>query len=222
MYCQMCAGEIGDTAAFCPSCGAQVAKVKSSSDAMNKAKAATGDAVEAFKLFATNPVGKMPVSFETLGEQRALGVGIVFAVVFDVCVLFGTYLSLPKWSRPDDIGGFLKIIVFGAVPFLSIVVASALARKIFSGSGSFGGDSFVAGACLLPFGILVLLLGIVGLGNFEIIGILATFAVSYGILILYTGCTRISKISDASSALAVPIILLLSGWLTKILFTAML
>lgn len=221
MFCQHCGTAVPENAALCSSCGTQIQRNRSSEVGV-KVKAASKDAADAFKIFATNPVGGLPTAFESLGEARAIAVGIVFAVIFDLCVFLGTYLALPPWGRPEGLIGFIKILIFGAIPFVILVGTGALARRIFGGEGSVGGDSFIAGAALLPFGIVVLLSGILGMGNFEIIIVLGVFALCYTILMLYTGCTRISKVPESRAALAVPIMVIMSGWLAKILFTAML
>lgn len=221
MFCQNCGTAVQENAALCSSCGTQIARSKTS-EVGDKVKAASKDAAEAFKVFATNPVGGLPTAFESLGEARAIAAGIVFAAIFDLCVFLGTYMVLPPWGRPAGLVGFIKVLIFGAVPFVVLVGASALARRMFGGEGSVGGDSFIAGASLLPFGFVVLLSGIFGMSNFEVIIVLGVFALCYTILMLYTGCTRISKISESRSALAVPIMVIMSGWLAKILFTAML
>ena len=98
-----------------------------------------------------------------------------------------------------------------------------MARKVFRGqSGTLESDVFIAGVSVLPFGFASLLAGVLGVGNLEVSAIVAVFALSYTILILYTGCTRISGISEARAVQAVPIIILIAGWLSKILFGAML
>ena len=101
------------------------------------------------------------------------------------------------------------------------VGASALARAIFHGKGRLAGDVYTAGAVLLPTGLLVLLSSLLGVANVEVIAILFLFALTYSILILYAGCSRIGCISEAGAAPAVPIILLLSAWITKIIVTAL-
>jgi hypothetical protein len=55
----------------------------------------------------------------------------------------------------------------------------------------------------------------------EVILVLSLFALTYSILMLYAGCSRIGGISEAGAAPAVPIILLLSAWITKIIVTAL-
>jgi hypothetical protein len=174
------------------------------------------------KALATNPVGQLAVAFAELGEARALSVGLSFAVIFALCVFLGIYLALPGWLRPSDIGAIFKTCLFGLMPFISSASASALARKVFGGAGSLGGDSFIAGVALLPLGLLAVLGGLLGIGNIEVIAFLGIFALCLTILMLYAGCTRISQLSEAQATLAVPLMVLVSTWLTKVLFTAML
>jgi hypothetical protein len=186
-----------------------------------KVKEASRDATKAFKTFATNPVGGLPVAFAELGPPRALGVGIVFAVFSILCIFIGVYIALPAFSKPD-FGDSLKFLFFGAVPFLSLFAASAATRKVFGGQGSLHGDGFIAGAALLPFGFLVLISSLLGLANLEIAALLVVFALCYGILMLYTGVTRISFVKESRAAFAVPVMIIVSFWLTKIIFGAML
>lgn len=232
MFCTECGGSL-DATGQCPSCAIAVAGSTGSQvgdtptqprvtpQVTAKVKEASRDATKAFKTFATNPVGGLPVAFSELGPPRALGVGVVFAVVSILCVFIGVYISMPVFSRPD-FGDSLKFILFGAVPFLSLLAASTATRKVFRGEGSVHGDCFIAGAALLPFGFLVLVSGVLGFANLEIAALLVVFALCYGILMLYTGVTRISGVSDSRAAFAVPVMIIVSFWLTKVIFGAML
>jgi hypothetical protein len=73
---------------------------------------------------------------------------------------------------------------------------------------------------ILPSGLFVLLGSVVGVANFEVIAILFLFAATYTVLILYAGCSRICGIPEPVVAPAVPVILLISLWITKVLVTA--
>lgn len=247
MFCTECGGPLDPNTGQCPVCAGQPASTQSqvafqatpsgslfgvpdggvvsqprvAPQVTAKVKEASKDATQAFKTFATNPVGGLPVAFQSLGPPRAMGVGIVFAVFSILCVFIGVYIALPAFSKPD-FGDSLKFIVFGAIPFLSLLAASAATRKVFRGQGSLHGDCFISGAALLPFGFLVLVSGVLGFANLEIAALLVVFALCYGILMLYTGVTRISGVSDSRAAFAVPVMIIVSFWLTKIIFGAML
>jgi hypothetical protein len=220
MYCQSCAKEIDLNAEICSACGTPTVREKAASGELSdKLRVASRDAVAAFKVFSISPVGGLPPAFESLDKPRARGVGIAFVLVFALCVAFGTYMALPGWGKPD-IGGIFGLLILGTVPPVVIASVSALARKLFDGSGSLESDIFIAGASLLPAGFAVFIAGIIGMGNIEAVAIVGTFGGCYTILILYTGCTRITKITDAQAALTVPVMLLLSMWAGKVVFTS--
>lgn len=220
MYCQTCGTFMQEGVTVCPSCGTPRAQPQAPATAeASRFKTASADAVEALKLFTKNPVGGLPAAYERLNEPRAIGVGIAFAVIYLLCWLAALYIAADV--RPTGIDGLIKFLLSGAVPFISFLGASALARKIFNGTGSLGGDCFIAGAALLPLGLWVLLSSILGFTNFEVIAALGVFALVFTILLLFTGCTRISKISEEKSALAVPVMLLVSFWLMKIIYSSL-
>ncbi len=177
-----------------------------------------------------SPVGGLPESYEMFDPERALWVGVIFAVLYEVAVYVGVYLMT---SRAANIVGlpyrihldtriYFRLGLGGFVPFASLVGTSALARVIFRGTGVFAGDVFTAGAALLPFGMAMFLAGIVGLANIEVILVLYVFAFCYTILMLYSGFWRIAGIPEAGAAPAVPLMLLVSVWLTKVILTMIL
>lgn len=234
MFCQNCGNEIAENVEVCISCNTSVGQRKpASQEFAKKVKTASQDAFCTFKIFAVNPVGGLSVAFESIDLNRALWVGLFLAFVFDVLMLFGMYLGVknvqggiasfvgffPYFGNPE-FGDILKLLVFGAVPPISIALASLLARKIFNGGDGFEGDIFIAGAALLPLGFFSVITGLLGIANFEVITILLVFAICYTILMLYSGCTKISKISEGGAAVAVPIMLLLSIWFSKIILSA--
>jgi hypothetical protein len=121
------------------------------------------------------------------------------------------------------LGTLLKIVIFGLIPFAAIAGGSALARQVFRGfTGGIEGDAFIAGASVLPFGFVSLLAGILGAANFEVVAIAGIFALTYTILVLFTGCVRISGIAEGSAASAVAIIIVVAGWFSKIMFASLL
>jgi len=236
MFCMSCGRALAENLRFCDACGAELIRGGASSTTplsqqlRSEVKARSQDAWQAFKLFAKSPVGGLPESFALLNDQRAIQVGIVFAVMYEIALLLGALIFKSRVAQL--LGGFLpigeltasqlfKVLLLGLVPFGSLVGASALARAIFRGTGRLPGDVYTSGAVLLPFGMFALTASILGAANVEVIGILLLFALTYSILILYAGCSRLGGISEAGAAPAVPIILLLSAWITKIIVTAL-
>jgi hypothetical protein len=236
MFCKSCGRAIAANLRFCDACGADVdggaagAAAPLSQQLKSEVKARSLDAWQGVKLFAKSPVGGLPESFALFDDRRAIHVGIVFAIVYEVAILLGALIFKSKTEAL--LGGILpvgqltaaqlfKVLFLGLVPFASLIGACALARAIFHGKGRISGDVYTAGAVLLPTGILVLLAALLGAANFEVIAILFLFALTYSILILYAGCSRIGCISEAGAAPAVPVILLLSAWITKIVVVAL-
>lgn len=223
LYCEDCGAKFQDNVVGCSACKPQETAINRRTEIVSdKIKNTSKDAWQAIKIFAADPVGGLPKAFGNLDEARAIGVGIFFTVIFSVCIFIGTYMILPAMIRPSGFGSFFNILVFGGVPFISIAGSSMLARIVLGGNGSIGGDSFIAGSSLLPLGFFVLLSGLLGIGNLEIIAFLGVFTLCYTILILYTGSTSISKISQSRSAIAVSLMIIVSGWLIKVLFMALL
>jgi len=235
MFCKSCGRALADNLRFCDGCGTDVngggagAATPLSQQLKSEVKARSLDAWQGLKLFAKSPVGGLPESFALFDDQRAMQVGIVFAIVYEVALLLGALIF--KSKAASLLGGFLpigeltvaqlfKVLFLGLVPFASLIGACALARAIFRGKGRIAGDVYTAGAVLLPSGLLVLVAALLGAANVEVILILLLFALTYSILILYAGCSRIGLISEAGAAPAVPIILLLSAWITKIIVAA--
>lgn len=73
-----------------------------------------------------------------------------------------------------------------------------------------------------PRRLILLLSGVLGIGNLEVTALVAVFALSYTVLILFTGRARISEIATVRAVPAVPIIILVTTWLSKIVYAAML
>lgn len=222
MFCKQCGAQVESTAAACPKCATPLVGTSNPSAAVaDKMKAASKDTLHAFLKFATDPVGGLSVAYQSLGDARALSVGITFGIVFTLCTLLGSYHLIPEYARSPGVGGFFRLLVCAFIPFPSLAAAAALARVVSHGKGGLSNDTFIAGASLLPFGAAILLSSILGAGNYELIGALSLFALCLTVLMLFAGCTRISAISERLATIAVPLMLLLSGWLTKVVYAAM-
>jgi hypothetical protein len=233
---------LADNLRFCDGCGAdagspvgngEAAGATLSQQLKTEVKARSLDVWQGLKLFAKSPVGGLSESFALFDDRRAIQVGIAFAVLFEVALFLGAYLL--KSRAESALGPFasalstgdltakqlFKLVVLGLVPFVSLIGAGSLARQIFRGQGRFAGDVYTAGATLLPLGLFVLIAPLLGAANVEVIAALSMFALTYSILMLYAGCARVGGIPESGAAPAVPIILLVSAWLTKIIVVAL-
>lgn len=255
MFCMNCGQQMPEAAQWCSACGAQLNNVspKAAPAGSSAAAPAVAPAVEAtappslsrhigdevkarsrdawggIRIFAKSPVAGLPQSYAMFEPDRAMQVGLAFALIYELAVVLGMYklasgaaglfgfgIPLPGTSN------LLKIFLAGLIPFASLTGAGVLTRKIFRGTGVLAGDVYTAGASLLPFGVAMLAAAILGAANFEIIVVLLVFALSYTILMLYAGCSRIAGIPEAGAAPAVPILLIVSAWLTKVIVSALL
>lgn len=217
MFCSKCGSPVADDARFCPQCSAPTSAAASGPGVGDKFKGASKDALQAFLRFAVSPVGGLAPACESLRGKQSMAVGIVFGVVFIVCVLLGGLFLIRFHLGWLTAGAIIKAIVAPVMPFIGIVAVSLGARKITRSAGSLDSDCFIAGASLLPMGLLFLLGGILGIGNFEVTGIVGVFAGCTSVLMLFAGCTRISKMSDLVATLTIPVMILLGAWLMKIL-----
>ena len=245
MFCRSCGRALAENLHFCDGCGTKVngggagAALPLTRQLKSEVQARSLDAWQGLKLFAKNPVGGLPESFAMFDDRRAIQVGIIFAIIYEIALFSGVLIfksrvaNLLGGTYPASLlSGILphgeltaaqlfKVLLFGLVPFVSLIGAGALARAVFHGKGRFAGDVYTAGAVLLPSGLLVLVAALLGVANLEVIFILVLFALTYSILMLYAGCSRIAGIPEAGAAPAVPIMLLASAWITKIIVTAL-
>jgi len=224
MFCQHCGNKLEQSDLFCDSCGAKNSQNRFQGEVTDAIKDSAQNALSSFKHIVVNPVGNLHSAYNSLDRKQTIGVGVVYSVIFNAFFTIGIYLMLKNtlggFMGNIPVGIFFKLILCGFVPVVGIAAASALLRQIFHSEGGLESDIFIAGVALLPAGICMLISGFVGILNVEVIAAVSVFALSYTILIIFTGFTRILKISDAGSAIAVPVCLLISIWLSKVMLTS--
>jgi hypothetical protein len=111
-------------------------------------------------------------------------------------------------------------MLVAAAPFFSLSMISVITRVIFRRPGSFIGDIFLAGASLLPLSFLLLFSTLANILPNYTLAILSVFVTCYTILVLYSGCTQISNLPEKAAALIVPVMLIVSGWFSYFVLTA--
>lgn len=227
MFCQTCAAAIDDTAAACPSCQTPVARVAQSGQAAATAgiKAAFGDALTALKSLASDPVGRLPSVYASLGEGKAQRVGLVYGLLSLVAFLLGGYLLLPFREGLFDFlgfGGVMKCLLFALVPFLCTALGSLGVRKAFGGQAGTGADLFTAGVAVLPISLAMPINGWLGYEHYALMVAVSVLAGCTGVLVLNSGYGRIAKLGERACTLAIPIVVLLVLWLGKSLASSVL
>ncbi len=206
------------------------------------------DGLSAILRFLADPVGELPRLCQTLGAGGAMALALVFCLIFDVCLVLGFILTIYEIPRqgvgfgdlgkaignPPQIGIHVKedkdfaklmlILRFGLLallPFSSLAIAITIIRTITGGSGNIGFDFLISGSALLPMGFLSPIAALLGIGNLEVILFLYVMMFCLTILILNSAFTRVIKLSDRGSILAIPSCLILTLWLFKVAVTAM-
>lgn len=181
-------------------------------------KTAIADGLGAFVSCGLNPVGGLDPTFARFTQERAVVVGLVLAAIFDICFVCGVYAG---WRDLFKVS-IIKLTIVGIVPFITLTIISAIARLLFRCRGSLAGDIFLAGAALMPLSILAVASGISTQLGSHIMIIITVFCSCYTILLLYGGCTQISNLSETTAALLVPVMILVTGWITYWSFSVML
>ena len=180
-------------------------------------KTVLGDTLRGLLSLAINPVGGLLSGMLYLEKPRVMAVGIMFEAIANFCFVSGVYLGWRDWF----LFSAFELVLVGLVPFVTLTLIVGIARLITRRRSSLAGDMFLAGASLLPMGFLVLASGVSTLLGSQIMLAIAVFTSCYTILILYSGCTQIANLSEKTAALLVPIMLLVSGWLSYVAFTVM-
>ncbi len=162
-----------------------------------------------------NPMGGMRSAYARLTRNNAIAVGLIFAVIFDLCFALGNFIILRQVANYITVS-LPILLAIGAIAWLSFVISSFIVRNIFQGKGNWIGDLFVSGAILLPIGYLSLVVAtivFIEIDNLFLLAGLTVVGACYFILILYSGCHQILRISEALATLAVPTIILISSCL---------
>jgi hypothetical protein len=201
-------------------------------------KAGSQDAMQAFMVLLKDPVGGIADSFKMFDSGRAMIVGLIFGGVYAIAatiaalILFnafsgllgglmggGTGMGMP--GTGPSAGVIFKIFFLYLVQSASLMAGCFLTRMIFKGEGDLNSDIYIGGACLLPAAAGVLLGALLFNVTWWLMLIPYIFALCYNILMLYSGCLQITKIEEAKAALAVPVIVVISGGILYIVLRIM-
>jgi hypothetical protein len=231
MYCVTCGMKLDVGSPRCNKCNstssaagiaaAQAVAVGGSptKQASERIRNSLDDALRAMRHMLTDPVGGLVPAVKSLGPARALSVALVFAALFALCGLFAirtTVLAVLGAFVNTDLGTMLKVYVVMLTAPAALAASAAVARMAVKGSSAAGEEAFYATAALLPLGGVLLIGGLLGPGNVEVTAVLVLIAGCTGILMLYAGCTRVTAMSEAKAVLAIPFMIVVASWLTKV------
>lgn len=164
-----------------------------------------------------DPVEGLLMIFEAFEPHQAMIVGIMLGVIADLNFVMGFYYGW-QLTVPNS---YLKLAFIGLVIFVTVVMINLFSRLLIGRSRNWQGDIFLAGATVLPSSLLALVSALVVSISFNLLIVLAVFAGCATILILYKGYTRIAYLSERAASMLIPLIILLSGWLSYFLFKVM-
>ncbi|MDB9315987.1 hypothetical protein PN462_22945 [Spirulina sp. CS-785/01] len=177
--------------------------------------------LEGLKLCFLNPFGLEEFN-QKINRKAALKMGCILGGIYVIAVflsykqsVLNMYAQLASAGRINN----FSIFITAVITFLSFIVASAAVRLLFKGEGNLDRDVLVAGIALIVPAAFIILSTFLGVGNIEIILMLAIISLTYTILMLHIGCNKISQIPLRFSPLAVAVLLILSFWFTKIMLT---
>ena len=149
--------------------------------------------------------------------SQSVGIGLIFASLAIGGIVGGNHFIPPDVLTISQ----SHLLLLSGTAFSSLVLTGSLVRKMVGKGGSWSGDFLVAGTAVLPLGIWAILSGLVmPLGLLEFMA-LSLFAVSFTILSLYSGYTKIGRISEQIAVFAVPTILMISYGITALTYKAL-
>jgi hypothetical protein len=179
-------------------------------------------------------VGGLPAIYKKYGDERSLKIGLIFAAVTLACFYLGfrnlNPLGMTGSTASDaKLGDILKGLCLASTPFLSLALSSMFVRNFFGDkkNGGFGGDVLIAGTAFLPIALVFLLgthifgMKLDSLGERETIIFLVgmgLYVETSTILLLFGGCTRISGIKENIMSIVIPVMIILSGAATYLIF----
>jgi hypothetical protein len=175
---------------------------------------------EIIKLLLLNPTVEIRSAFDNLGNNRALGLALGFGGVFSLACAVNFSRPFSKFGDSVSVDIFMFLLAIAFVPFCCLSMSCALARLVFGGPGSISGDAYVSGMAITPFSCASILSIPLGIGNFEVVLILQVFALCLAMLILFFGLNRVSGINERSALFCVPLTLIGSLWLAKIIYVS--
>ncbi|MCB1058267.1 MAG: zinc ribbon domain-containing protein [Acidobacteria bacterium] len=222
MFCQHCGHQIAADAEACPSCGARARSPLAdvASEVREKGIVAAKDVVSSLVPILIDPSTAPARISRELGESRSLGVGVAlclgFALVAPLGLVFGFAVpAAPELELTFERNGLYAALVF--LRFLTVPTGLALAsfalRKLFRASGPLAGDLLTAGIAVLPLGLVIGGVGLLGVERPAVTFALLFAALCYLIVCLYTGMTSVGGLDTKVGTPAVPVLLAGISWL---------
>jgi hypothetical protein len=177
-------------------------------------------ALNSFKTILLYPVSGLSQSYAGLKPEEVLSSAAVFFVAYELLWFLALLLFQSQIPIQLTLSNYIMFLFIVAVPFAALIVSIILVRLVGKGTQSYHADLFIASACMLPLAMVATLASILGPMNAEITAVVVLFGVTFSILTLYSGFERIHSLSERAAALAVPITIIATIYLCKVIMTA--
>ena len=228
-FCVKCGNRLSDSQAFCATCGAATTGGQLAAELGQRIAASSADALAALRQLVIDPVSGLAAAYTAMGDSRAQAAGIALAAFFAIAAALGVSLGarralggLLSLAGGQGFGGFLKLVVVFLIFPLAMTAIAFAVRKLLRAVPPLAADLFTCGAAVAPLGVAILISGVLGVANGEVIALLLMFASTYLLLMLFAGLTRIGSLTEKAAAPTLPILMLMTAWLSKIVFVAIL
>jgi len=161
-----------------------------------------------------NPVGGVLSAYGSLEPQRVALVSCGFILLSEVGFVVGLLSRFP-----ENDGMILQALTLGIIPILSLFLISWITYSFKPSSRHWTGNLFLASSATLPLAAFSFCSPFFSLIPTLIVLILAIFMVSHTILLLYGGCSQLLNLSESSAALIVPVMVIVTTFLTWVSFS---
>lgn len=199
--------------------------------AFAETKDATGQAIKALKTLINDPIGGQFEALKNLGQSNALRAGIVLVVIFSIsCFLLGHSIVSELHAHAQLFGGnteiitgvYFKLLLFSLIPSASVFICSFLIMKLISKEKEeISTCIYTTGVSTIPLAVLFFCIKLFGLGNWELLSAIGIFCLSTTFFLINSSLHDIYKLSTQKSFLITPTLVLLAGFVSKVLYSAL-
>lgn len=153
-----------------------------------------------------NPATELPLLYSQLNQRQALRAGCLLATLGLGGFTLGGYMLQFAAADTSKSAALSGLWLSGCATFFSLIIMLAVSRFLLRRRGSWAGDTFIAGATLLPVGIFVMI-SPVAIAMEWLWLLLLCIALHHTFLTLYSGCHEIHHYSDVAATWLAPSLL---------------
>lgn len=153
-------------------------------------------------ILCRDPLGGVRAAERRVGDEAAGGVGMVFGALADLGLVTGMTLLLGG----VPLALFVQLLLCGLAPLGGSLLIVSAARNLTGRRGRLRLDLYVVGTSALPIGVAVAGVGLLGRTHGAADAVTLIAATVLAVLLLYSGCRYVLRLSTLASAVAVPLV----------------